>query len=101
MATVTIILSFSILFLVVALQCCAAKDFSLGTSKIKREQVLKWRTSGSFAAQSSESDTFPAQLPVFVSPQDGLKEKDKIDSLPGQPKGVNFNQYSGYIIHSG
>ncbi|GAB2214819.1 hypothetical protein Droror1_Dr00019183 [Drosera rotundifolia] len=25
------------------------------------------------------------------------KETDKIDALPGQPEGVNFNQYGGYV----
>ncbi|KAK2991488.1 hypothetical protein RJ640_016523, partial [Escallonia rubra] len=35
--------------------------------------------------------------PVYVGPQDGLKEADKITVLPGQPNGVNFDQYSGYV----
>ncbi|ESR48077.1 hypothetical protein CICLE_v10003343mg, partial [Citrus x clementina] len=34
---------------------------------------------------------------LLNSPQDGLKDKDKIESLPGQPLGVNFDQYSGYV----
>ncbi|KAK1555214.1 hypothetical protein Q3G72_023482 [Acer saccharum] len=35
--------------------------------------------------------------PVYVGPQDGLMESDKIDALPGQPGGVDFNQYGGYV----
>ncbi|XP_028102059.1 serine carboxypeptidase II-3-like [Camellia sinensis] len=35
--------------------------------------------------------------PVYVGPQDGLKAADKILSLPGQPNGINFDQYSGYV----
>ncbi|XP_050213213.1 serine carboxypeptidase 1-like [Mercurialis annua] len=37
--------------------------------------------------------------PVYMGPQFGLKERDKIISLPGQPlNGVlEFNQYSGYV----
>ncbi|XP_077212800.1 serine carboxypeptidase 1-like [Tasmannia lanceolata] len=35
--------------------------------------------------------------PVYVSSQDGLMEADKIDKLPGQPDGVNFDQYAGYV----
>jgi serine carboxypeptidase-like clade 2 len=31
-----------------------------------------------------------------IHPQEGLKEKDRIKSLPGQPK-VKFNQYGGYV----
>lgn len=34
--------------------------------------------------------------PVYVAPQEGLKEADKILELPGQPT-VNFSQYSGYV----
>ncbi|KAK9270572.1 hypothetical protein L1049_026153 [Liquidambar formosana] len=36
-------------------------------------------------------------IPVFIGPQDGLKGSDKIESLPGQPEGVDFDQYSGYV----
>ncbi|XP_042479800.1 serine carboxypeptidase-like 40 [Macadamia integrifolia] len=36
-------------------------------------------------------------LSEVVKPQAGLKEKDKIDMLPGQPRKVNFNQYGGYV----
>ncbi|PIA46393.1 hypothetical protein AQUCO_01500135v1 [Aquilegia coerulea] len=35
--------------------------------------------------------------PVYIGPQDGLMKADKIDALPGQPEGVNFDQYSGYV----
>ncbi|XP_027171543.1 serine carboxypeptidase II-3-like [Coffea eugenioides] len=35
--------------------------------------------------------------PVYIGPQDGLKAADKITALPGEPKGVNFDQYSGYV----
>ncbi|XP_073120271.1 serine carboxypeptidase 1-like [Henckelia pumila] len=35
-------------------------------------------------------------LPVYVGPQEGLKDADRILALPGQPA-VNFSQYSGYV----
>ncbi|KAJ0017680.1 hypothetical protein Pint_11297 [Pistacia integerrima] len=35
--------------------------------------------------------------PVYIGAQDGLMELDKITALPGQPNGINFNQYSGYV----
>lgn len=36
--------------------------------------------------------------PVYVGFQDGSKEDDKIDALPGQPtEGVDFDQYAGYV----
>ncbi|KAK4401624.1 Serine carboxypeptidase II-3 [Sesamum angolense] len=34
--------------------------------------------------------------PVYLAPQVGLKEADKISTLPGQPS-VNFDQYAGYV----
>ncbi|KAJ8762166.1 hypothetical protein K2173_007320 [Erythroxylum novogranatense] len=37
------------------------------------------------------------QSQVYIGPQDGLMEADKISALPGQPEGVNFNQYAGYV----
>ncbi|CAL0304360.1 unnamed protein product [Lupinus luteus] len=33
---------------------------------------------------------------IIVHPQEGLKEKDKIERLPGQPQ-VKFSQYGGYV----
>ncbi|KAF9622669.1 hypothetical protein IFM89_032590 [Coptis chinensis] len=44
-----------------------------------------------------EIETSSDYLPVYIGPQDGLMEADKIDALPGQPEGVNFDQYSGYV----
>ncbi|XP_076940713.1 serine carboxypeptidase 1-like isoform X2 [Bidens hawaiensis] len=35
--------------------------------------------------------------PVYIGPQDGLKDADKISSLAGQPAGTDFDQYSGYV----
>ncbi|KAI3492421.1 hypothetical protein L1887_42925 [Cichorium endivia] len=35
--------------------------------------------------------------PVYIAQQNGLAELDKIVTLPGQPAGVNFNQYAGYV----
>ncbi|XP_059663519.1 serine carboxypeptidase 1-like [Cornus florida] len=34
---------------------------------------------------------------VYIGPQDGLMQADKIDALPGQPDGVDFDQYAGYV----
>ncbi|CAK9157848.1 unnamed protein product [Ilex paraguariensis] len=36
-------------------------------------------------------------LPPYMGPQVGLKEQNKITTLPGQPDGINFDQYSGYV----
>lgn len=47
---------------------------------------------------SFRSDESKAYDPVYVGlDQDGLMEADKIDGLPGQPAGVKFDQYAGYV----
>lgn len=41
---------------------------------------------------------------MSIGQKDGSMEADKVDSLPGQPKGLGFNQYAGYVTvdaHSG
>ncbi|TXG73331.1 hypothetical protein EZV62_001910 [Acer yangbiense] len=36
--------------------------------------------------------------PVYIEPQqDGSMQLDKINALPGQPSGINFDQYAGYV----
>ncbi|CAI9106573.1 OLC1v1005761C1 [Oldenlandia corymbosa var. corymbosa] len=35
--------------------------------------------------------------PVYIGSQKGLKEANKIVALPGQPDGIDFDQYSGYV----
>lgn len=44
-----------------------------------------------------ELDILHEYSPVYISPQDGTMKDDKIDVLPGQPEGVDFDQYSGYV----
>ncbi|KAJ0981480.1 hypothetical protein J5N97_009735 [Dioscorea zingiberensis] len=36
-------------------------------------------------------------LQVHLDVQDGLKEADKVEKLPGQPEGLDFQQYAGYV----
>ncbi|PHT51157.1 Serine carboxypeptidase 24 [Capsicum baccatum] len=49
-------------------------------------------------ANSSSSSVIDAETsPVHVGPQNSLKENDKIEKLFGQPEGVDFKQYSGYV----
>ncbi|KAL5992719.1 hypothetical protein ACLOJK_013638 [Asimina triloba] len=42
-------------------------------------------------------DASKGYSPVCIAPQEGLMDADKIDALPGQPNGVDFNQYAGYV----
>ncbi|KAK7316633.1 hypothetical protein RJT34_00248 [Clitoria ternatea] len=45
----------------------------------------------------AEKDAVKTHSSAYVAPQEGQKLTDKIVSLPGQPYGVNFDQYSGYV----
>ena len=45
----------------------------------------------------AEEDAFKAHSSAYVSSQEGLMQADKIAALPGQPYGVNFDQYAGYV----
>lgn len=36
-------------------------------------------------------------FPVYLGNQLGSMDADKIDALPGQPQGVDFDQYAGYV----
>ncbi|KAG9450977.1 hypothetical protein H6P81_010942 [Aristolochia fimbriata] len=45
-------------------------------------------------AESSNLDIYSQ---VYTGSQDGLMKDDKIDGLPGQPEGVDFDQYAGYV----
>ncbi|KAI4316739.1 hypothetical protein L6164_024688 [Bauhinia variegata] len=33
----------------------------------------------------------------YIGPQDELMKADKVQALPGQPQGVDFDQYAGYV----
>ncbi|XP_029128796.1 serine carboxypeptidase-like 40 [Cajanus cajan] len=44
-----------------------------------------------------EEDAIKFHSIANVASQEGLRQADKIVTLPGQPYGVNFDQYSGYV----
>ncbi|KAJ3676972.1 hypothetical protein LUZ60_002696 [Juncus effusus] len=64
-------------------------------------KTKKFRSSSWFHEKSelrtSEFDLSKIVIPHSIGPQDGLMEADKIETLPGQPNGVDFNQYAGYV----
>nr|KYP32852.1 Serine carboxypeptidase-like 40 [Cajanus cajan] len=45
----------------------------------------------------AEEEALKSHSSAYVAPQKGLSQADKILTLPGQPYGVNFDQYSGYV----
>lgn len=88
--------SFSLLLI-----CCFLFAFPNTNRTNKADQLRRFlnsKSSESFLQSDSWADLDAAEpvLPVYVSRQAGLMEVDKIKALPGQPKDVNFSQYSGY-----
>ncbi|KAG9450976.1 hypothetical protein H6P81_010941 [Aristolochia fimbriata] len=59
------------------------------------EEFLKARRSKK--ADMAESSKLDMYTPVYTGSQDGLMKDDNIDGLPGQPEGVDFDQYAGYV----
>ncbi|KAK4437853.1 Polyadenylate-binding protein RBP47 [Sesamum alatum] len=59
-------------------------------------KLIRARLSKRSVNSVTDEDAPTEHLPVYLAPQVGLKEADKISQLPGQPD-VNFVQYSGYV----
>ncbi|XVE70009.1 hypothetical protein DITRI_Ditri10aG0037400 [Diplodiscus trichospermus] len=86
----------SVMCLVGFTQCYEGRDFNpfkllkQELSELMLSDVSTWATTFSL-------ETHAAQSPVYIGPQEGLKDVDKVGSLPGQPGAVDFDQYSGYV----
>lgn len=84
------------LHLLILFSCCNANQVRnlqqwLIKSRISQNHPLSESWGGHLHGENDQNS------PVYVAPQEGLMEADKIDALPGQPDGVNFNQYAGYV----
>ncbi|KAK6143531.1 hypothetical protein DH2020_023879 [Rehmannia glutinosa] len=84
-----VILLLSFTCLAISVQCYGGRGIDpLGQLiNLKRtEESEKYRS----------ADVSAEYSPVYVENQKGLKEADRVISLPGQPE-VSFSQYSGYV----
>ncbi|XP_057787447.1 serine carboxypeptidase 1-like [Salvia miltiorrhiza] len=77
----------------VVLVCFVCVTVLAGGSTNPLNELLK---AGRTKASIDHVDTLRNYAPVYVGIQHGLRDADKISSLPGQPQ-VNFSQYSGYV----
>ncbi|XP_071911058.1 serine carboxypeptidase 1-like isoform X1 [Coffea arabica] len=77
--------------LVASVQCFAGKKHDPLLKHLKARRSSK--RSVNYVTEELENE----YSPVYVGPQEGLKEADRITTLPGQPNAVNFDQYSGYV----
>lgn len=84
------------LHLLILFSCCNANQVDnlqqwLIKSRISQSQPPSESWGGHLHRESDQNSA------VYVAPQEGLMNADRIDALPGQPDGVNFNQYAGYV----
>lgn len=85
----------AILFL--CLLCIAAYAECYGGRRYDPLGMLRKRPGSRKSVNHYTEDVLLTEYsPVYIAPQDGLKEADKIVELPGQPS-VNFSHYSGYV----
>ncbi|KAL3507232.1 hypothetical protein ACH5RR_032614 [Cinchona calisaya] len=84
-------LSLTIISLVSFAQCYHGKGYET-LEKFLEAQSLK--RSENYIDDLDSGDEYS---PVYIGSQEGLKAANKIIAWPGQPKGLNFDQYSGYV----
>lgn len=81
--------------------CAAANSAAAGQANALDKLYLDWTK---LKRVAGDSDIVSAESTILNSArtyeQQGLKEKDKISKLPGQPP-VNFDQYGGYVTVDG
>lgn len=73
--------------------------FSNANQEIYLHRLFKSRISQNFPVSDYWENLHEIResSPVYAAPQDGLMQADKIEKLPGQPDGVDFDQYAGYV----
>ncbi|KAJ4831607.1 hypothetical protein Tsubulata_014820, partial [Turnera subulata] len=95
MRTRAFVFVLSLLFLRCLVECYGEQDFSPFNFIV--DALSKTWLHGESRFASFDSDISAWYSSMYIGSQDGLKKGDKIQSLPGQPEGVDFDQYSGYI----
>jgi serine carboxypeptidase-like clade II len=87
-------------FFVLLIVCLLGSHANSSQEARLREFILSRRSSGSaFSAHDESASTATSRLRSEYSGTDQSAQKaaDKITELPGQPGGVGFDQYSGYV----
>ncbi|TVU33798.1 hypothetical protein EJB05_15606, partial [Eragrostis curvula] len=78
-----------------AVQCAAL--VVAGEARLRQEDCLRrLRWSPPSAARHDESSSLADVAPRSKAPV-GHKESDRVAALPGQPEGVDFAQFAGYV----
>ncbi|XP_016463740.2 serine carboxypeptidase 1-like [Nicotiana tabacum] len=89
---VSSVLSLFLILCYLSVQQCYAGEADVLRQFLKARRATTSINHGNAAAEKQRRSSSK-----FRVPQVGSKENDKILALPGQPSGVNFDQYSGYV----
>ncbi|XP_062187455.1 serine carboxypeptidase II-3-like [Phragmites australis] len=100
----------TVLLLLAALQCLALASGATAKARPRQGDYLNRLRGSPSARQSLQAESSLAAVPTTTgrAPQHaasspkaltvvGSKESDRVDRLPGQPDGVDFAQYAGYV----
>ncbi|KAM0836567.1 hypothetical protein ACQ4PT_062239 [Festuca glaucescens] len=97
----------AVFLLLVAAQCLALGSGTAAAAKVRRTRQGDYlnRLRGSPASSQSSWESLAAVEETTkatgsrkpVAAEVGRKEADRVEALPGQPRGVDFAQYAGYV----
>ncbi|KAK4340262.1 hypothetical protein RND71_041724 [Anisodus tanguticus] len=92
---VSLIMSLCLLLCLINIQQCHGGEGDVLLKLLETRQMKK-RSANEVDEVAAKERHVNSALGSII-PQRGSKEDDKISELPGQPRGVNFDQYSGYV----
>ncbi|KAJ4970367.1 hypothetical protein NE237_003466 [Protea cynaroides] len=84
------------LILLLSLSCFVVDGHGKQTDKLQSLLTEKLQNRARFNTEPFYDQETEIFNEAQVYPQEGLKEEDKIEMLPGQPS-INFDQYGGYV----
>ncbi|XP_048554919.1 serine carboxypeptidase II-3-like isoform X2 [Triticum urartu] len=90
-----------LMLVLVLVQCLALGCGTAAAARARQGDLLRrLRWSSSLAAVEEPTRATASRRPKPVpvpAAEVGRKEADRVDALPGQPRGVDFAQYAGYV----
>ncbi|XP_052192670.1 serine carboxypeptidase-like 40 isoform X2 [Diospyros lotus] len=87
----------SLCVLLLLIACFAAEGHGLTKQTDALGRLYKAKLKKDTVVDTGHFDVGRQVRGVRILPQEGLKEKDRIERLPGQPRNVGFSQYGGYV----
>uniref|UniRef100_A0A453AUS7 Carboxypeptidase n=1 Tax=Aegilops tauschii subsp. strangulata TaxID=200361 RepID=A0A453AUS7_AEGTS len=99
------------LLLLVAVQCLALGPGTTAAAKPRRTRQgdylnrlrgspssrVSWESLAAVEEEETTTKATGRPAPAAAAAEAGRKEADRVEALPGQPSGVDFSQYAGYV----